>query len=71
MATSSPLTTTLSRPDLAIRASAALALWTAILGLAACNIQVRENGDVKVGLFSAQATDDWTRTYPLAAGGRI
>jgi hypothetical protein len=26
---------------------------------------------VKVGLFSAQATDEWTRTYPLTAGGRI
>jgi hypothetical protein len=71
MATSSPLTTTLSRPAFALRAWAGLALWTAILGLAACDIQVRENGGVKVGLFSAQATDDWTRTYPLAAGGRI
>jgi hypothetical protein len=43
----------------------------ATFGLAACDIQVRENGDVKVGLFSAHATDEWTRTYPVPGGGRV
>jgi putative adhesin len=71
MATTNTLTQALSRPALVRGAAAGLVLSAAIAGLAACDIQVRENGSLKVGLFSAQATDDWTRTYPLAAGGRI
>lgn len=38
---------------------------------AACDIQVHEGGDVKVGLFSAQVKQEWTRTYPLPAAGQI
>jgi len=70
MATTSTLTSALSRPAFALRASAGPVLLAAALGLAACDIQVGENGGVKVGMFSAQATDEWTRTYPLAPDGR-
>ena len=38
---------------------------------AACDIQVHEGGGVKVGIFSAPANQEWTRTYPLPAGGQI
>jgi putative adhesin len=37
----------------------------------ACDVQVREGGDIKFGIFSAQATQEWTRTYPLSSGGQI
>jgi hypothetical protein len=51
--------------------------WVAILAAAglgggwACDIQVREGGDVKLGLFSARATQEWTRSYTLPAGAQI
>jgi hypothetical protein len=70
MATNTSLTLVLSRPIFARRAWAGLALAAAIWGLTACDIQVHEGG-VKVGMFSAQATDEWTRTYPLAPGGHV
>jgi hypothetical protein len=71
MATSSTLTRVHSRPAFPLRASAAIAVWAAIAGLAACDIQVRENGDVKLGMFSARATDEWARTYVLGSGGHM
>ncbi len=42
-----------------------------LVGSVACDIQVREGGDVKVGMFSARATQEWVRTYPLSAGGQV
>lgn len=71
MATNITLTSPARRPAFGRGTAVSLVLWTAIVGLAGCDIQVHENGDVKVGMFSAQATEDWTRTYSLAAGGRI
>jgi len=71
MATLQSLTLALSRPALLRSAAAGLVLSTAIPGLTACDIQVREGGGVKVGMYSARATDDWTRTYVLPAGGHI
>jgi hypothetical protein len=43
----------------------------ALLALTACDIQIREGGKFNVGIFSAQATQEWTRTYSLSAGGHI
>jgi hypothetical protein len=43
----------------------------ALGGAVACDIQVREGGDLKLGIFSARATQEWTRTYALAAGAQI
>jgi putative adhesin len=70
MAITTTLPSILSRPPLALRAAAGCALWT-VLGLAACDIQVSDNGGVKFGMFSAQATEDWTRTYQLETGAHI
>jgi hypothetical protein len=53
---------------MALKTSLALA---ALLALTACDIQVREGGNFKVGIFSAHATQEWTRTYPLNAGAHI
>ena len=47
---------------------AAVALAGGIL--AACDVSVG-NGDFSVGLTSGKATDQWTRTYQLLAGGRL
>jgi hypothetical protein len=41
-----------------------------LLGAVACDVQVRE-GNVKVGVFSAEAKQEWRREYPLAAGGQV
>jgi hypothetical protein len=43
----------------------------ALVGLTACDIQVREGGNFKIGIFSAQATQEWTHTYSLNASGHI
>jgi hypothetical protein len=65
------LTPAVARAAVMPRLAAGFAVCTAFVGLAACDIQVHENGDVKVGMFSAQATDEWTRTYALGEGGHI
>jgi putative adhesin len=52
---------------LALLAGLALAAGSSV----ACDVQVREGGDVEFGIFSAQATQEWSRTYPLPAGGQI
>ena len=61
-------TKSLARP---LRPAAFALAIAASLPLTACDIQVREGGKFKVGIFSAQATQEWTRTYSLKAGGHI
>jgi DUF4097 and DUF4098 domain-containing protein YvlB len=39
-------------------------------GALACDVQVHE-GHLNVGVFSAEAKQDWTRTYSLSARGQI
>ena len=41
------------------------------LSLAACDIQAGENGHFSVDIASGKATDTWSRTYTVAAGGRF
>jgi hypothetical protein len=41
-----------------------------LAGLVACDVNVH-NGKASVRLFSAEATDEWTHRYPLAADGRV
>ena len=48
----------------------ALAL-SAGLSVAACDIQAGENGHFSVDIASGKATDTWSRTYTVAAGGRF
>jgi hypothetical protein len=60
------------RPAVAPKTFALLAGLSVMAGsLTGCDVQVREGGNVKFGIFSAQATQEWTRTYPLPAGGQI
>jgi hypothetical protein len=42
----------------------------AIGALAACDVQIKD-GDVSVSHVHGRATQEWTRTYPLAPGGRV
>jgi len=46
-----------------LRVSRALAVLLLPLGLAAC--------DVRLGHLAGRATDEWTHSYPLAAGGTV
>jgi hypothetical protein len=39
-------------------------------GLVACDVNVH-NGKASVRLFSAEANEEWTHSYPLAAGGTV
>jgi len=39
--------------------------------LAACDIRVNEGGGVSVGVSRGRASDEWTRTYTVAKGGRF
>ena len=48
----------------------ALVLSVGLSG-AACDIQAGGNGNFSVDFASGKATDTWTRTYTLAAGGRF
>jgi Putative adhesin/Domain of Unknown Function (DUF748) len=41
-----------------------------LAGSVACDVNVRD-GKASFGVFSAEATDDWTHRHPLAAGGRV
>lgn len=41
------------------------------LSVAACDIQAGENGHFSVDIASGKATDTWSRTYTVAAGGRF
>jgi hypothetical protein len=41
------------------------------LSVAACDIEAGENGHFSVDLASGKATDTWSRTYTVAAGGRF
>ncbi len=42
----------------------------AALAFPACDVKI-ENGKASFGVFSAEATDEWTHHYVLAAGGRV
>jgi hypothetical protein len=42
----------------------------AALLASACDVKVGDNG-VSVGIARGEATDEWTRTYALPAGGRL
>jgi hypothetical protein len=44
---------------------------SAALSVAACDIQAGENGHFSVDIASGKATDTWSRTYTVAAGGRF
>jgi hypothetical protein len=43
----------------------------AALSTAACDIQAGENGNFSVDFASGKATDTWSRTYTVQAGGRF
>ena len=47
----------------------ALVLAAAVV-LSGCDVRVGENG-VSVGIIEGKATDEWVRTYTLAAGGTL
>lgn len=49
---------------------AAAAVGVAVL-LAGCDIAVDGHGGLDFDLPASQATDEWTRSYPLGAGGRL
>ena len=46
-------------------------VFSAALSTAACDIQAGENGHFSVDLASGKATDTWSRTYTVQAGGRF
>jgi hypothetical protein len=48
----------------------ALVTFFAAFAVAACDVNV-SNGEFNVGLASGRATDEWTREYAIAAGGRL
>jgi len=55
-----------------MRRSSVLALvLMAGLTVSACDIQAGENGHFSVDIASGKATDTWSRTYTVAAGGRF
>lgn len=56
------------RPTRALCLSAVLA---AAVGLAACDIKAGEGKGFSLELASGRATDTWTRTYTVPAGGRV
>jgi hypothetical protein len=48
-------------------AGLALVVLTALTG---CDVQVRE-GNIRVGVYSAEAKQEWRRAYALPAGGQV
>jgi hypothetical protein len=47
-------------------------LVVCLVGLGiACDVKVGKDGDVSIDVASGRATDEWTRTYTLAKGGRL
>lgn len=42
-----------------------------VLSAAGCNVQVGESGGLSVGLSQGRASDEWTRTYEIEAGGQL
>lgn len=48
---------------------AAIVLFT--FAVAACDIAVDSHGGFDFGLAAGKAADEWTRSFPLGAGGRI
>ena len=49
--------------------AAVFALFLGVVG-AACDVSVGDGG-LSVGVASGKATDEWTRTYTIAPGGRL
>ena len=52
------------------RAGLAAAVLAGAVGLAGCDVSVRD-GSVSVNALGGRATDEWTRQYPLTPGGRV
>jgi hypothetical protein len=46
-------------------------LFTAGLSVAACDIKTTANGDFAFGMAAGRAQDTWTRSYEVAANGRV
>src|SRR5690348_10726748 len=53
-----------------IRLPLCSALATATLFLAGCDVKVGDNG-VSVDIAHGKATEEWTRSYPIAPGGQL
>jgi hypothetical protein len=47
------------------------ALVAAAGATAACDVSLGEGGGVRVNMLSGRASDEWTRTYAMAEGGRL
>jgi hypothetical protein len=55
-------------PPARVRLAAFVAVGAVLL--AGCDVSIRD-GSVSVNAYAGLATDEWTRRYPLATGGRI
>jgi DUF4097 and DUF4098 domain-containing protein YvlB len=51
--------------------SSRLAFVLLALASVACDVRVNDKGGVSLGIVDGRATDEWSRTYSLAAGGRF
>ena len=49
----------------------AAGILVVVLGLAGCDIAVDGHGGFDFGMAAGKATDQWTRSYNLASGGRL
>jgi hypothetical protein len=47
------------------------AVLAAAVSLAACDIAVDGHGGLDLGIASGKAQDEWVRSYPVSAGGRL
>lgn len=52
------------------RLSRLVAVLTLAAGVAACDVSVGDGG-FNLEMVSGRAQDEWTRSYPIAAGGRL
>jgi hypothetical protein len=53
-------------------AVAVAAAWTLLAaGVSACDVKVGEGGGLSVDIASGKASDEWVRTYDVAAGGLV
>lgn len=53
-------------------AVAAAAAWTILAAcVSACDVKVGEGGGLSLDIASGKASDEWVRTYDVAAGGQV
>lgn len=52
------------------RVCACVAVASGAVLLSGCDVSIRD-GSVSVGTFAGRASDEWTKRYTLAAGGRV